>query len=92
MRQTAIFVLIKGIIIFSILIFIWYYLYLYNAEPSFSENRLKEERKQAEFLNLKESVLLELKEKEKFNDLSDLKDEEKWKKEIFKDFNKNYYR
>jgi hypothetical protein len=74
-----------------VIAFSGYYYVVYNT-VDVSEEWNEKERTQAEFLNLKENILLELWEKEKFDDLAPLELEEKWKEEIFEEYLKSNYR
>ncbi len=87
--------LINLIKTFFILWIVWIFgFYFYKMEYSpypIKDSRLKEERKEASFLNLNESIISELKDREEYLNIQSVDSEEIWKEKLFEELNKKDY-
>ena len=80
----------------SILVVLWFFVFYFMKNQFFpypvKEARLSETRKEASFLYLDESVILELKDKKEYEMIQDVQEEDLWKEKLFDELDKRDYR
>ena len=83
----------KTLLTLFVIAFFWFYGAKFLMFPyDVKQGRLIEERKEASFLNLNESIVLELNDKFEYEEIQNVEKDELGKEELFDTFSKNDYR